>query len=551
MKRNDKALIPTVQAVYNEFEYKGREIFRRLIKFALLLCAVIGMNILINGMLGINADPAVIILTAFYAFFAFYLIFRSVKGLISGVAILVFGMLITMLVTGLSPKDIFVGGFIGIVNSAIDVVSSLGYVTIGKLRYDSVSTVGIFTTVSTVTSVIVGLSCRKKTHVLPVVFVSAAICVLYVSLGGGIAISDTILLISSLAAIAVMSVSDYRSGTHGRSASVGLTALILAVAILLSPAVNVNGPMKQDGFFTNFYTALLDFYDLIRENGIVGRFSDARNASASNRKHSGTEIMKVYSNSNRPVYLRTWSGGYFDNDIWRVVKSNSIYDTDPYAIAENFIYAAQCIGYDMYGLGLNSSDVTVDLKRPHETLPVPSISARMPAASFPDWEKGYNENKYDGIVSLSEPYRGEYTLNSLTCTLGDPEFAEFLYGYRQYMKVYVPTGKMPLGASDVAWKLRERFGKNYLISHVGMMNNMESFAMMSYFYYQDDPYIDAAAEEIFDQYDIEQYYTKLDNGSFKSNGAILYDSSYYCLEDYGKAHVADIIKIVADYLSKK
>lgn len=550
MKRKDKALIPKVETVYNDCEYKGRELFRHLMRFAVLLCTVIGMNILINGMLGINAEPAVIILTALYAFSAFYLLFRSVKGLIAGGAILVFGMLITVLATGLSPKDIFVGGFIGIVNSVIDVLSSLGYVTVGRLSYDGVSSVGIFMNVSIVTSVTVGLSCRKKTHALPLIFLSAAICVLYASLGGKISISDAFLLISAIAAAAMMSVSDYHAGEAGRSALVGFTALLLAAALLLTPIVNINKAMDPVSFG--------GIEDIIKDLLSIGGESNVkRNPSPSRRVYTGRRIMTVYADTASSLYLRNWAGGSYKGEKWYSVDYDNGYSYADFAressyfeLTQKFIQTAKSIGYDREEIGISMTGVSIVLAARQKNLPLPSMSGRL-GVLYDDGDTRYVSNTYDGFSSLNSWWKGKIMISAAVIDDYDNELlSDVIYGYYEYLVGY--CGERFSARSDIGKEFVRKLYKYGNDEYVKQTAKLTTFAKSAYGEIVQDEAIDRAINEIFENTDIEIYF---DRNSVRygaepfENNAVVYNGYLYELNDYGKAHALQVAKIVSDYLS--
>ena len=107
MRRKDRAFVPSVETVYKKSAHNADTLFQHVLRFIVLLTAVIGMNVAANGMLGLKADHGVMILAALYAFSVFYFIFRSVKGIIAGALILVLGMLGILFITDLSLKEFF------------------------------------------------------------------------------------------------------------------------------------------------------------------------------------------------------------------------------------------------------------------------------------------------------------------------------------------------------------------------------------------------------------------------------------------------------------
>lgn len=550
MKRKNLALIPSVQTVYGEGKYRISDTFRYVLRFAILLCAVIGMNILINGMLGLKAEPAVIILTACYAFSGFYLLFRSVKGLISGVAILGFGLLVIILCTGLSPMDIFVGGFIGIVNSVIDVISSLGYVTIGKLSYDGISDVGIFTTVSTVMSVTVALSCRKRAHVLPLIFVSAAICSAYAMFGGQIPITDVALLLCAISAMAAMSVSDYRTDTHGRSVSAGLTAFVLAAALLLTPIVNVKKAMEPISFGGIGKIIQIMFPD--------GEESNVKRSS-SPRRHlfTGRKIMTAYTNTASPLYLRNWAGGSYKNENWYSVDYDYDYSysdfargADSFELTKKFLQSANALGYNQEEIGIGLTDVRIVLATRQKNLPIPSMSGRL-GMIYVDGDTKYESNIYDGVSTLDSLWKGEINTSAAVMD-GNRSPSAVIHGFFEYLVGYCAHDIYP--QSFIGKRFVNRYYKYGNDEYIELTSKLTGFAKSAYGEVVRDEAIDRAVKEIFENTDIEMYFDKvyLADGADAPKGmnVVAFDGYFYELSHYGMTHAYEVSKIVSDYLSQ-
>ncbi len=544
-----------INTVYLPGRYGFDRLLQEVLRYLVLFTAVLGVGIIVNGMSG-TGERAMLI-ASFYTFTTFYLLFRSLKGLICGAVFGAVGMGAFLLGTGLSLKEFFIGGFKGIFNAVLDILHALGYSTVSYLSAKNVTQAGVFVLISALPALVVALSCRKKTRCLPYAVLVLAPTLAYVLGGGDIHLRFYAPAVAAAVGMAVMEISDRGSKTNGRSAFTGFLSFALACILLVTPIVNADSAMGHMSLLPDILENL-DINGIFNLGGNDDDGSGAHSAVPKRRVTTGRKIMNVYTDAPSPVYLRTWTGGEYKDDQWYPSyydgQADSLYASvfDAYTLTKKYTELAEDLGYSRNDLGFGISKVYVELEKSFTRLPMPSMGGRIFGTSFVVGSDIYVKHDiHDGVGVLSSPFSGNYATEAVVFDSERELFADVLLGYNQYMEYYVRDGYLPSYVIDIAHGFT-RFGRESAGDTKYQMNRIANFAKGVYYAQVTDEAVIRAVDEIFDYYDIEKYYVQgfASSGTSDQNGMIVRGRAVYYLSEKGMAHARDIAAIVADYLDK-
>ncbi len=535
-----------INATYGQSAYGTDKVLHAVLRYLILLTAVIGMGASCSEILGMKPEAMTLILSSAYTFTVFYLLFRSLKGLIAGIAFGAVGMFTALMVLHLSLKQLFVGGFNGIFNLILDIISKRGYKTVPYLDTGIVTDFGILVIITALAALTVGISCRKRTRVIPYAVVVAIPAMIFMLTGGEVQLRYFALPVAAACAMATMELAERGVKGAFRSSFVGFTSFVLASMLMLTPMVNTDRSMKQIG-------AGEIIKDLIPDYNV----SEVQR-SAVLRRHTftGKHIMTVHSNVASPVYLRNWAGGFYGNQSWYSVDYDYGYpfgefarSKDYFELTKKFIELAELLGYgkDQIGIGLTDISIVLDVKQ--KNLPLPSMSGRIGAIYDGD-KTFYPSYIYDGVSMLESAWKGEILTSAAVIDDYDNELlSDVIYGFYEYLfyGTYGMTPTSAIGKYFAGTLNKYGNGKYFLLG-----SNLASFANSAYGADVKDAAINRAVEEIFENTDIEQYFhgvllSQID--AVHLYRGVVHNGCYYVLDNEGKAHALEVAKIVADYLA--
>lgn len=542
--------------------------FSHFLAFAVMFAVVLGISMMLNGMLLIEASVSVLVLTSFLSVLIAYPLFKSGKATLLSVLVLILCVVALTSSLGVNAKNLFVDGVKGIFNRSLNALRRFGFNTINYVPATHYSDTATFFVISLFAAILYSVFCIRRTRVLPMFFLILGIAIPIMACGAPTDMSAFAVLIVGMCGMAAMSVNEREKTKNRYSGFSGLICAALAIAIILSPIVSVKEPMKDLDSFTKLVNDVKLFVEELFTKNEAGRNipSEAkRTARASKRRFNDRKIMTVYSNVYTPVYLRTWAGGEYSNNTWysvdfsdpKTVFGEYASKTDPYSFTRVFLGAVERIGYDLVNLGYKESRMTVDMAVKEKSLPIIGLSPL-----FDDtYLKTINapvSTKYDGYYYSDKSFKSVYTGTSLTeLNNYNNYFSEIVRGYLQYMGNYAGGGSLPVDANEYARLLAEKYGYYGLISHRNDLSSYSDFIESEYYQTVTDEFIDKAVQEIFDQTDIEEYYKVTrdvlregQNGYIKR--VIGSRTWTYYLGDYREntAYVKEIAALVAQYLEK-
>lgn len=503
-----------------------------------------------------------------------FLLCKSKKSAIIGITAIV--VLFAIIILHLhrvgikvNPLIYLVGGAAELWNQMMIVIDALGFITppqIGMNWYRSDYSAVFF--LSLVSCFVYYLSVRKKTKLSLSSTFTLFLCAplfIYNLPNNNVGIC---VLLAAATGFAAMRICEKHTADVSSSAHIGLAALLLSALLLIIPCSSVNRPWIRIDVISEKIELLRQIITDIAEGKSVS-ISDIlsddptgdRNTNVENRKYRGTEMFRVYSDSNAPLYLRNWIGGEFSDNAWSAPDPER-FDCNnldaPYTVTEDFLalYAATAYwkpagelaspdstgeAYNFNGdpeeLGLIYSDILIIPKKQTRLLAIPYMTVS-PVTS-PDgnpFSVGYERMK-DGI------YLTDKKLSDTT--------------------PYRIKALIPLSRTD---DCRERLHSFMKTSHVILNEDMnavlrnEAYTELADLLYggiPDSHAVDQIVKDLFLTTEINQYYRKVPRrGHFHAGGnavATITDTNgTYTYYPGSKTLLAadDIAHIVIDYLGE-
>ncbi len=552
MKKN-KEVKPSVEinATYQIGAYGTEKVFHAVLRYLILLTAVIGFGVSGSAMLGIEADFMTVVLASAYTFTTFFLLFKSLRGMIAGIAFGVGGMIIALISLQMSVKKLFIGTFNGIFNSVLDIIKERGYTTVPYLDKTNVTGFGMLTAITALAAVTVGLSCRKRTRAVPYVIVLTVPAVIFMATGGIIQLRYFAPAVAAACAMAVMELAERGVKSVFRSSFVGFTSFVLAALLMLTPIVNTKkamDPMSLGGIGGLVQTLTPDPVES----------SFKRSAYPKRNIFTGRKILTVYTNSASSLYLRSWAGGKYEDGSWYSVDYDYGYnyadfarDNDYFGLTKKFLETASALGYDRERIGIGLTDVSIVLAVKQKNLPLPSMSGRT-GAIYDGGKTIHPSYLYDGVSTLETPWKGKILTSAAVIDDYDNELlSDVIYGFYEYLVGYCGNNRRP--SSPIGRYFANKLYKYGNDEYVSISNNFTKFGARAYGDEVKDEAINRAVEEIFENTDIEKYFDRV----FLSEGdtsylyyGVVHDGYYYTLNNEGEAHALEVAKMVADYLAE-
>lgn len=552
MKKNKSVSQPLeINAIYQKSEFGTDKLLHALLRYLILLTAVIGSALSYTAMLGLDPGFDKIALTSVYIFSTFYFLFKSLRGMIAGASVGVIGMLIALKTLDLSLKKLFIGGFNGIYNSILIIIQKRGFETVPFLDRSCISEFGMLLLMTLPCAITVALFCRKRTRVAPYVIVLAIPAFIFLLTDGHIALRYFAPAIAAACAMAVMEMSE--RGVKGvfHSSFVGFTSLVLASLLMLTPIVNVKTAMDPINI-----GGINEIIQLLDPVGIENNLK--RNVSPKRHYFTDRKIMTVHTDTSSPLYLRSWAGGKFENESWYSVDydygysyGNEARNRDYYPLTTNFLNLAKMLGYGREQIGIGTTRVLIDLAVSQINLPLPSMSGRV-TSIFDNGVTYYSSYKYDGVSTLDTMWKGELYRSATVIDDYDNELlSDVIYGYFEYLVGWSGHDIQPTSAIGKYFaNANYKYGNT---EYTGLTAALTSFAKSAYGEAVNDKAIDRAVREIFENTDIEKYFDK----SFLSASAadnppdfgIVCGDWHYELNNYGMTHALEVARIVSDYLT--
>lgn len=539
----------TVNVTYVQNARGVKNMLHASLRYLILLTAVIGMGVSGSAMLGIKVGFMTVLVTSVYTFTTFYFLFKSLRGMIFGIAFGSVGMFIALKTLRLSLKTLFIGGFNGIFNSILDIIKSRGYKTVPYLDKTCVTYWGILVMITALSAVTVGLSCRKRTRVIPYAVSVAVPAMIFMLTGGNAKLGYFAPAIAAACAMAAMELSE--RGVKGvfPSSFVGFTSLVLSGLLMLTPFVNTKNAMDPIGLSAIGNIANAITPDIAEDNA-------TRSSVPKRRIVRGKNIMTVYTNSSAPLYIRNWAGGTYESEKWysSAYSNGSAYsefarDNDYFLLTKSFIEKAKILGYgrDELGIGIGLTDVSIVLSAKQKNLPLPSMSRRAVAIYDGDNTK-YPSNIYDGILTLETLGKGRITTSAAVIYDYDNELlSDVIHGYYEYLIGYRGNNRWP--SSNIGRQFADRFERHGKGDEIDLSHILTIFGKSAYGQQVDDEAIDRAVKELFENTDIEEKYFDRSVGIATTN-SVEFGGYYYNLSDYGMTHALEVANIVSDYLKE-
>ncbi len=550
-KKNKIQTLPQITAVYQPSKYGTDKLLHAMLRYLILLTAVIGMAIMGSSMLGLKIGFGTIILASAYTFTTFYLLFKSLRGLIGGIAFGAGGMFIALSTYSLTVKKLFVGGFNGIFNAVLDIIRARGYETVPRLNPHIVTEFGILVLITAPAALVVGLTSRKRTRVIPYAAVLLVPTVIFVVTGGEAQLRYFAPALAAACAMAVMGLSEKGVKGVAPSSYAGFTALVIAGVLMLTPVVNTKNAMDPIPFGGIGGLVQVPTPDPIENN--VKR-------SSSPKRHifTGKKIMTVYTNTASPLYLRSWAGGTYGSESWYSVAYDYGYSgasftryNDYFELTKKFIESAKALGYGKDRIGIVLTDISVVLAVKQKNLPLPSMSGRT-GAIYDGGNTMYPSYLYDGVSTLESPWKGKILTSAAVIDDCDNELlSDVIYGFYEYLADYCDNNRQP--SSAIGRYFANKFYKYGNDEYIKITNMLTAFAASAYGAEVKDAAINLAVEEIFENTDIEKYFEGRrmnEAGTSPIYFGVVHDGYYYTLNKEGKAHAREVAKIVSDYLAE-
>ena len=427
------------------FDSAGR--FSGIMKYPAALCGTLGIAAITAESICPGFPFITILLLALFWCTGFYLLLRPKKGTIAGIAIIAAGCILFTIV--LRSSDLHQGalrylasGAASVWNLFMETIDRLGYVTLPTVDGEEfvISEFAAMYFMTFAAAAVFCLSTRKKTRL----FVSAVFTALvltpvfiYNMPEGNTGIS---LLTAACAALAAMRISEKRTGNTKMSGYSGIAALTASAIILAVPAAAIKEPWKNEG-------GLADTIDYLRE--IVTRLAEGdttildgiypsdylnnRSAVADGHHYTGREIMKVFSETDSALYLRTWIGGNFNGTAWETPQNVTFegYTAEELtkAFADKFDWYLRptILDHDVVvpleseklsSIGMLRAEVSVVPRLRTKYIPVPSVTLRGPFDMGQDVFSREYTRVGDGILmtkkdlSSKTPFRADVLITA-------------------------------------------------------------------------------------------------------------------------------------------
>ena len=539
-----------ITATYQPSKYGTDRVLHVMLRYLILLTAVIGMGVAGNEMLGLRIGIFDVALASVYTFTTFYILFKSLRGLIAGAVIGVGGMLILLKSIDLSIKRLSIATFNRIFNSVLYILRQRGYETVGELDITSIPDFCVMLPITALAALVVGISCRKKTRTVPYAVMIAAPAIFFMITGGSVQLRYFAPAVAATCAMAVMELAEKGVKDIFRSSFVGFTAFVLASVLMLTPIVNTKRAMDPITF-SGFEGIIEILTPDGPENNVKRSVSPKRNV------FKDKKIMTVYANTSSPLYLRSWAGGKFAGESWYSVDYDYGYSyadfirwNDYFGLTKKFIESAELLGYGREQIGVGLSDVRISLAVKQTNLPLPSTSGRT-GNLYHNGKTQQVSYIYDGVSTLGSLWKGDiYTTAAVIDDYDNKLLPKVIYGYLEYLIGYGAHDIFP--TSSIGRRFASRFYKYGNDEYIEISQKYTSFAKSAYGNAVEDEAIDRAVSEIIEKYDILEYYDRLysaDSLSVTLTDGIVVDGYIYKLNNRGMAHASVIGKVVAEYLS--
>ncbi len=548
MKKNKTVKSPLeINAIYQQSTFGTDKLLHALLRYLILLTAVIGAALSYTAMLGLDLGFAKIALTSAYTFSTFYFLFKSLRGMIAGASVGVIGMLIALKSLDLSLKKLFIGGFNGIYNSILIIIQKRGFDTVPFLDKSYISEFGMLLLMTLPCAIAVALFCRKRTRVAPYVIVLAIPAFIFLLTDGHIELRYFAPAIAAACAMAAMEMSE--RGVKGvfHSSFVGFTSLVLASLLMLTPIVNVKTAM--DSIKLGGLEGIIQLLDPVGiENNVK------RNVSPKRHFFTDRKIMTVYTDTASPLYLRSWAGGKFENESWYSVDYDYGYnysdfasENDYFELTKKFIETAKSMGYGREQIGIGLTDVSIVLAAKQKNLPLPSMSGRT-GAIYDGGKTFYPSYTYDGVSTLESPWRGKIITSAAVIDDYENELlSDVIYGYFEYLR-YCSHNRSP--QSTIGKEFVDRLYKYGNDEYINLTTKLTSFGMSAYNELVTDKSVERVVGELIKDPELEQYFNISVSGlNAEENGVFYNNGLRYAISNYGRAHALEVAKIVADYLA--
>ncbi len=552
MKKNKTVSQPLeINAIYQKSEFGTDKVLHALLRYLILLTAVIGSALSYTAMLGLDPGFENIALTSVYIFSTFYFLFKSLRGMIAGASIGVIGMLIALKTLDLSLKKLFIGGFNGIYNSILIIIQKRGFETVPFLDRSCVSEFGMLLLMTLPCAIAVAGFCRKRTRVVPYVIVLAVPAFIFLLTDGHIALRYFAPALAAACAMAAMEISE--RGVKGvfHSSFVGFTSLVLASLLMLTPIVNVKTAM--DSIKLEGLDEIIQILDPIGiENNVK------RNVSPKRHYFTDRKIMTVYTDTSSPLYLRSWAGGKFENESWYSVDYDYGYnyvdfvrENDYFELTKKFIETAKLLGYGRKQIGIDMTNVSIVLATRQMNIPLPSMSGRTGALYY-DGKTIHPSYDYDGVSTINSMWKGEIMTSAAVIDDYDNELlSDVIYGFYEYL-LY---GNDHLPQSAIGKSFANSLHKYGNGKYLQLSSNFSSFAASAYGDKVEDEAINRAVAEMYEKMlgnsDVEKYIDKhsLSACPYNNPTCVVYDGYHYVRTNYGYVHKLEIANLVAKYLA--
>lgn len=442
------------------FETRGK--FAGAMKFPAVLCGTLGITTIVSESVCSDFPFILIFLLSLFWCGVFYLLLRPKRGTIAGAVILGIGLTVFTVVlyagdVGQGALRYLASGIASVWNLFMETIDSFGYVSLPletseKFVYSEFAAMYFMSFLS---SAVFCLFTRKKTRLFAVSVFTALVLTpvfIYNMPGGNTGIS---LIIASLAALTAMRISEKRTGNVRMSGYPGIAVLLASAIILAVPAAAMKAPWKNEGGLADSIEYLREIVTRIAEgdtsafDGIYPTdYLNNRSVTADRHHYTGREIMKVYSDTDSVLYLRTWIGGYFNGTAWEVPKFNgSSAEELTWAFVSTFTESNMLS--DVHGsrpelssIGMFRGEVSVVPKLRTKYIPVPSIMLFGPYDAKQDVFSLEYSRVSDGILrtrkdlSSRTPFRADVLI---TAPRSSAERDLFHRALEEYQNLYGDT----------------------------------------------------------------------------------------------------------------
>lgn len=547
--------------------------FASVLRFAVCWAATFGLCSLVNAGLLLKSAPTFFGLSFLFTLL-FFLLFSSLRGAVFGGSGLLLSLLALSSAVGMSPIKFFGGGGVGLWNRIMFRMASLGYLTapLGPDRH--VTSLGVAAVISLLASLVFVLFLRRKTRALPTVAVFLAVSLPFYISGMLTSMADSTLPLCVLCAVVAMRRSEKRSHEASTSGAVGLTCLLLALAILLSPIGTGGGLPKVYSPLSDRLRAwvneLLQLGEIDLPTVIDPTASPSfdplspeskRSAKAYDRIFENKKILTLESDRKEATYLRTWVGGRYVDDAWEAIeyRDMSIAYGEFAAETPSFwlpldlfrAYASIRGGTSVTQLyasvGYASRRFKIRLQEKTALLPIPIGHDSTPfgGAIYTD------SPRFDGFYTDLSQKTNNYYVTARSRVSATDEQLSMLYGMARGYQQYTADRYIASLSSDAnryATELYDRLGKYGLQKERNRRLDYRIFLESAYGEKISDAAIDRAVREILEENDFDRYFDIIVLRNDVHDEELRPEDYVYRLRDETK--LEEIAAAVADYLSE-